>query len=217
MRNFKFFALTLLLTGPAFASYDLERVLQELQSREDSMTTIQFDFKQEINFTQMGNKTVVTGEALFGKNGRVRIAKKTPDQQLTVSDGKKIWVFNPAAGQVWQGAYKKWVTSSILPKGVVPLNNLVKDLKDNFNLKLGPAGKNPADTVSIIGEPKKKELGYSVGILVNTGSWLPVETTYHSESADVVTTLSGHHVNPLTSESTFRFTAPKGIDVIPFN
>ncbi len=218
MRRFAPLMLAFLFGAvPAFCSYDLDRVLTELQNREKTINVIQFDFKQEINFTQMPNKTVVSGEAVFGKGGKMRITKKEPDQQVTVSDGKKVWVFNPAYKQVWEGSSKKWMDSTVIPKGVLPLNNYVEELRTNFNLKFGSAIEKDSNNIQVIAEPKNKALGYSIEMTVAPDSWLPVKTVYHSDSANVVTYLSKHQVNPDVQDSVFRFSTPKGVDVIPFN
>lgn len=213
----KRFALLLFaLPVTASASYDLNRVMLELENREKTMDTVRFDFKQEINFIQMNNKTTVVGEAVFGKAGRLRITKQSPDNQVTVSDGKKVWVYNPAAKQVWEGASKNWLESAAMPKGMVPFSNYVADLRQNFDLKLLESA-GAQDEVRILAEPKNRDLGYKIELTVSTLSWLPVKTIYSSESAEVRTQLSKHQVNLATPESLFRFSVPKGTDVIPFN
>jgi len=218
MRRFApLFGALLLAAEVSFASYNLDQVMQELENREKTMTAIQFDFNQEINFIQMNSTTTVVGEALFGQAGKLRITKESPDNQITISDGKTVWVYNPAAKQVWEGSAKKWLESSAMPKGMVPLNNYVTDLRENFNLSLAAGASDPAGDVRILAEPKNKELGYKIELTVSTESWLPVKTIYVSDSAEVRTLLSKHQVNPSAPDSVFRFSAPKGTDVIPFN
>ncbi len=210
----------LLICAPAAllpASYDLDRILLEMENREKTLDAIRFDFQQQIHFTQLNNDSLITGEALFGKRGQLRITKSTPDKQVTVSDGKKVWVFNPQANQVWQGSSKKWLQSPVLPKGMVPLNNYVDDLKRNFDLQLKESSVDSSDIVTIKAEPRSKALGYEIELRIATATWLPVQTIYRSDSAKVVTTLSKTQVNPNVQESDFRFKVPKGTDVIPFN
>ncbi len=197
------------------ASYDINTIMIELENREKTLNTVQFDFKQEINFIQMNNKTTVVGEALFGKAGKLRITKSSPDNQVTVSDGKKVWVYNPKARQVWEGSSKKWLESGVMPKGMVPLSNYVGDLRKNFDLSLVES--DVSNEVRILAEPKKKGLDYKIELTVSTELWLPIKTFYSSGSAEVRTLLSKHQINPSTPESVFRFSVPKGTDVIPFN
>lgn len=207
----------LLMATVGHGAYDLNQVLGELANREKTMNILQFDFTQEINFTEMKNKTTVVGEAIFGKAGKLRITKQLPVKQVTVSDGKKVWVYNPTASQVWLGSSKKWLESSSLPKGMIPFNNYVADLQKNFNLVLDQEKKNVEDEIQIVAEPKNKTLGYKMRLTVSTHSWLPVKMVYLSDSAEVETLLSKHQVNPSIQDSVFRFTVPKGTDVIPFN
>ena len=160
---------------------------------------------------------MIEGDALFGKEGRLRISKQYPDKQVTISDGKKVWVYNPAAKQVWEGASKKWLASSPLPKGMIPFNNYVADLKKNFDLSLDSTQSNVPGEILVLAEPKNRADGYKMCLTVSDESWLPIKTVYVSDSAQVETVLSKHEVNPAISDSVFKFTVPKGTDVIPFN
>lgn len=196
------------------ASFTLDDVLSKIETRQSSIKSIKFDYKQEIHFEQMGTDSVVSGVALFAKPGKLQISKTFPDKQVTISDGKKLWVYNPAYGQVWEGSWKKWVSANMLPKGMLPLDNYVADLKGNFNLTLGEF---KADNVTISALPKNKNLGYRLELVVSTDSWLPVKTYYYSDSARIVTSLEKPEVNPSVPDDVFKFRVPKGVDVIPFN
>jgi outer membrane lipoprotein carrier protein len=162
----------------------------------------------------MGSDTVVSGQALFAKPNRLRIQKKQPDNQLTVSDGKNLWVYNPAVKQVWSGTWQGWIQAKVIPPGLVPVGGYVADLRKRFNLSLSPSS---GDGVTLNAEPKHKDLGYSLEITVSTSTWMPSETVYKSDSAVVKTALSDLEVNPDVKEADFVFKAPSGVDVIPLN
>ncbi|MCG3203672.1 MAG: Outer-membrane lipoprotein carrier protein [Elusimicrobia bacterium] len=207
----------IVLKSSAGAATDLGRVLLELENREKTMTSLSFDFSQEVEFTQMNNKSFLSGHALFGKGGKLRISKVTPEKQVTISDGKKVWVYNPSAKQVWEGGAKKWMESSQLPKGLLTFNNYVADLKKNFDLKLVDEAAGEPHQVGIDATPKNKNLGYTMRLIISTDLWLPIKTLYLSETAHVETRLSQHQINPKVAVSDFKFSAPAGVDIIPFN
>ena len=206
-------ALAALFARPAFA-YELNEVLANIEQADRSVTAIRFDFTQDVDFTQMGSQSMVSGQATFSKPNRLRIQKKQPDQQLTVSDGKKLWVYNPAVKQVWTGSWQGWVQAKAIPPGLVPVGGYVADLRKRFNLSLSPSS---GAGVTLEAEPKEKDLGYSLVIVVSTATWMPSETVYKSDSAVVKTALSAIEVNPPVKDADFVFKAPSGVDIIPLN
>lgn len=201
----------------ALAAYDLPNVLAELEKKEKAVQVIKFDFKQEIFFTQMNSRSEVSGGAIFDNTGKFSIEKMSPDKQKTVSNGKKVWVYNPAYNQVWEGTASRWLNSSTIPKGLLPVGKYVSELRQNFILELIETTGVTGSAVGIHASPKHKALNYSMDIFVSTNSWLPLETVYQSDSAKVVTRLINTEVNPEISQSTFHFVAPRGADVIPLN
>lgn len=206
-------ALAFLTAAPA-AAYELNQVLANIEKADQQVDAIRFNFKQDVNFTQMGSDTVVSGQALFAKPNRLRIHKKAPDEQLTVSDGKKLWVYNPSVKQVWSGSWQGWVQAKAIPPGLVPVGGYVADLRKRFNLSLSPSN---GSGVTLDAEPKEKDLGYSLEITVSTDTWMPSETVYKSDSAVVKTALSDLEVNPDVKDADFVFKTPSGVDVIPLN
>jgi len=205
--------LALLVAAPA-AAYELNDVLARLEKSDASVTAIRFDFVQSIRFIEMGADTSVQGQAIFAKPNRLRVEKKKPDQQITVSNGKKMWVYNPAFKQVWEGTWQNWVQAKVLPQGLIPIGGYVADLRKNFTLSLDP---NEADGPRLKAQPKVKDIGYSLEILVSTTTWMPSQTVFSSDSAVVKTALSSIEVNPAVKDSDFTFKAPSGVDVIPLN
>src|SRR5436309_231143 len=86
-----------------------------LPQKEKGISSLKFGFEQEIDFLEGGMKTKVVGEALFGREGKMRITKTVPNEQVTVIDGEKVWIYTPAYKQVWSGALKDWTKTSVLP------------------------------------------------------------------------------------------------------
>lgn len=197
---------------------ELNRVLFKMEQKEVQIDVFQFNFTQNIDFLEMGVKKEVTGSAIFGKEGRMRIAKKDPQEQITISNGKKIWIYTPDFGQVWEGKWKDWVNSETIPRGLVPLHNYVAELEDNFDLSLAKGTETEgASVVFLEARPKVAGPDYELRLSISTETWLPVETMFLSSSARVVTTLSDAKINPTLKNDTFRFKPPPGTDIIPLD
>lgn len=193
-----------------------EQILSKMEDQEKSLETIRFDFKQTVDFFGTEKPTRVEGTATFGQKGRMNIHRTKPEEQTTVSDGKKIWVYNPTFQQVWVGAVKTWNDPNLLPKGMIPLHNLVAQLRDQFRVGKGPAVENEG-AVSLNAWPKNDEMAYRLELVVSTTTWLPLRTVYISETARVVTSMSDVRINPPGTDALFTFQTPKGADVIQLN
>jgi len=204
----------LLSTLPGIHAYDVKDVLFQMAERERSMKSIAFQFVQKITFTEMEQKTEVKGAAIFEKPNKMRIEKQIPQEQLTISNGKKVWIYTPAYSQVWVGEWKDWTNENAVPKGLLPLNDYVSALKNNFNLKLVEKTESPG-TVTLRATPKNENVGYKMDLAISVQTWLPFETRVRTESAHVVTTLDEVKIDPITTRDTFSFRPPKGTDVIP--
>jgi outer membrane lipoprotein-sorting protein len=197
------------------ANPSLPEVLGHLESQQKKIQSIRFDFVQDILFSETGQSAHVEAQALFGQNGRLRVQKQKPDQQLTVSDGKTVWVYNPGPKQVWKGAAKSWLKAGWMPKGLVPLNGYVSELEKNFNLSV--IASSDTDHVTLDATPIDPQLGYKLQFVFSTRTWLPTKTIYVSDSARATTSLSHVAINPADVARSFQFSIPKGATVIPLN
>ena len=213
MKNFFVMLAVISMSSSAFA-YDVSQVMSHLKDKERLLAKVKFDFHQEVEFTDMNKTSVVEGEAVIAKDGKMKISKTAPEKQFTISNGKKMWIYTPAYGQVWEGRWKGWAANSMLPKGMLPVGDYAADLEKNFELTLASA----SDTeVEVVAHPKDKSADYTLNFLVSTDSWLPVQTSFVSDSAKIVTKLSHFEENPSISDSVFNFNPPAGTDVIPMN
>ena len=147
----------------------------------------------------------------------MKVVKTQPKEQQIISNGQKMWIYNPGFNQVWVGGVKDWATSSNFPKGLLPINDYVADLRQYFDLSVSSDGKSRDGFIELQGSPKDPSLGYQMTLVVSTATWLPVETRYESETAEVVTKLSNFNTNLSVKDSEFNFTPPHGTDIIPFN
>ncbi len=215
MKSFGITLACLLFVSPAPATDMLAHVLGEMETQNKNIKNIQFDFRQEIKFFNTENVTEVTGSAVFQKPGQMRIQKKKPEDQLVVSNGKKMWVYTPAYKQVWTGPSANWMGASFFPKGLVPMDNFVRELKSNFSLKSKNGDQAGRSDFWILAEPKDSELGYRMELLISTSTWLPVKTVFQSDTARIVTELLNTKINLDIPSQSFRFLAPKGTEVIP--
>jgi outer membrane lipoprotein carrier protein len=137
--------------------------------------------------------------------GKFRWSYEKPYKQLLVSDGSKLWSYDPDLNQV---AVKKLGTAF----GSSPAALLAgKDLDKHFELKEGTA----ADGIEFVeATPKGGDASFErvkIGFAANQ----PVSMEIHDSFGQVtVLRFTGFEANPALPAALFRFVAPAGADVV---
>lgn len=141
----------------------------------------------------------------FQRPGRFRWSYEKPYQQLLVSDGNTLWSYDPDLKQV---AVKKLGSAF----GSSPAALLAgQDLERNFELKEGVAG---SGVEFVEATPKGDDAGFErvkIGFVAN----VPVSMEIHDAFSQVsLLRFTRFEANPVLSASLFRFSPPKGADVV---
>ena len=211
-----FLVAAAVMSASPVSAYELEEVLKNLERAQNALAHVQFDFLQEVEFVGGDMSAKVSGTALLAKPDKIRLSKMEPQEQLTVSDGRKVWIYTPAYKQVWVGNRREWEQGSqALPQGMLRLDDYVETLRKNYNLTM--SAQNIDGGILLNAVAKDRSLAHEMDLQISTETWLPSRTVYRSESARVVTTLSNMAINPRVEASAFSFDPPKGTDVIPLN
>ena len=137
--------------------------------------------------------------------GKFRWSYEKPYKQLLVSDGNKLWSYDPDLNQV---AVKKLGSAF----GASPAALLAgQDLDKHFELKEGPA----ADGIEFVeATPKGGDASFErvkIGFTANR----PVTMEIHDSFGQVtVLRFTRFEANPALPAGLFRFVAPAGADVV---
>lgn len=137
--------------------------------------------------------------------GKFRWSYEKPYKQLLVSDGNKLWSYDPELNQV---AVKKLGTAF----GSSPAALLAgQDLDKHFELKDGAA----ADGIEFVeARPKGGDASFErikIGFVAN----LPVSMEIHDSFGQIThLRFTQFESNPVLPASLFRFSAPAGADVV---
>lgn len=137
--------------------------------------------------------------------GKFRWSYESPYKQLLVSDGNKLWSYDPELNQV---AVKKLGAAF----GASPAALLAgQDLDKNFELKDGGA----ADGIEYIeARPRGSDTSFE-SVRIGFAAKLPVTMEIHDSFGQVtVLRFTQFEANPPLPASLFRFVAPAGADVV---
>ena len=196
-----FVAALALHNGPAFAS-SLDRFSQFLSSTQSARG----EFEQKI--VDKSGKTVQEsrGTLAFLRPGKFRWTYVKPYAQLIVGDGTRVWVYDEGLQQVTVKRVDQALTST--PAALLAGNNeamrafLLSDQGEKDGLEWLQA------------VPREKEGGFErVRMGFGIGG-LEVMQLFDSFGQLTVLRFTAFVRNPRLDPSTFRFSPPKGADVV---
>lgn len=162
-------------------------------------------FTQTVTSPDGAKKKTSNGRFEFSRPDRFRFAYAKPFEQLIVGDGKQVWLHDVDLNQV-----------SVRPMsaalGATPAALLAgKSLDTDFDLSAQPSA-NGLDWA--LAQPKQKDGAFQslrVGFRGKTLATVEIVDGFGQRS---VLQFDGFETNVALPEDTFRFTAPKGAEVL---
>lgn len=147
-----------------------------------------------------------SGTMVFARPGKFRWSYEKPYQQLIVGDGERLWVYDKDLNQVTVKKLGAALGSS--PAALLAGDN---ELEKNFELADGGM----RDGIEWVdARPRAADSTFESLRIGFAGDVL--QTMELRDNFGQTTTLTFHHFerNPMTDAGVFRFTTPKGADVI---
>ncbi|MCE5182581.1 MAG: outer membrane lipoprotein chaperone LolA [Betaproteobacteria bacterium] len=180
--------------------------LDSLKSFLSDVKTGKAHFKQLVLDKKMTTVQESSGTMLFSRPGKFRWVYEKPYEQLIVGDGVKLWMYDVDLKQVTVKQMGRAIGSS--PAALLAGNN---EIEQHFNLKdLGRRG--TLDWLEAT--PKDKESAFQSVRMGFSEKGLDVMELRDHFSQTTVIRFSEIERNPKISPDTFKFTPPKGADVI---
>lgn len=194
-------ALIIFLSLPAFASG-----LDDFLAFNAATKTATADFEQQV-FDRAG-KVVdrASGTFVFARPGKFRWTYEKPHPQVLVGDGAKLWIHDPDLNQVTVKHIDKAISST--PAALLAGND---DITALFTLR--DAG--TADGLAWVeATPKARDTGFERVRLGLRGRTLAAMELYDQLGGHTILRFSDLKANVPVSPGTFKFTPPKGADVL---
>ena len=193
--------LAVALPYPAFAD-----AIQRLHAFVGATHTLSGTFSQTV-YDSKGRKTQETsGELYFSRPGKFRWIYHKPYEQLIVGDGKKIWIYDPDLEQVTVKRLDKSIGQS--PAALLAGNN---DIDRHYNLK-DSGNKDGLEWLEAT--PKGNDGTFNAVRLGFRGDSLAAMELKDNFGQTTYLTFAGIKNNPQLGADLFRFTPPKGADVL---
>jgi len=155
-----------------------------------------------------GGKAIETasGTFTFARPGKFRWTYEKPHKQLLVGDGQKLWIHDPDLNQVTVKSMQGAISST--PAALLAGR---EDITTLFTLR--DAG--TADGLSWVeASPKAQDTGFERVRLGLQGKSLAAMELFDQLGGHTMLRFSDFKANAPVSPDTFKFTPPKGADVI---
>jgi outer membrane lipoprotein carrier protein len=206
----KLFA-TLALSALALAAH--AGPLESLETFIKSAKTGRADFTQVITGParegQAARTKTSTGTFEFQRPNRFRFEYRKPFEQTIVADGQTLWLHDKDLNQVSQRKQAKVLAST--PAALIAASPDLETLKRDFDLQALP-DKDGLQWVQAT--PKQKE-GQLTNLKVGfRGDQLAALDILDSFGQRSLMTFTNMQVNTALTADAFRFTPPKGVDVV---
>jgi len=195
------FLFLLFLSFPVLASG-----LDDFLAFNSSSKTATGRFEQQV--FDRGGKAVerASGTFAFQRPGRFRWTYEKPHKQLLVGDGSKLWIHDPDLNQVTVKRIDQAMSST--PAALLAGKD---DITTLFTLRDAGA----ADGLNWVeATPKAQDTGFEKVRLGLQGRTLAAMELYDSLGGHTMLRFSDMKSNAAVSAESFRFTPPKGADVL---
>lgn len=203
-----FSALFLFLIPRYAFPADAEDVVSRLQENYEGISSISADFAQETVYVSLRQRSAAQGKVYFKKPGRMRWKYSSPSKSEIVSNGIKIWVYEPDISQVIE-------TTVAQGPPLAAMNFLfgAGDLKKDF--KAGNL-EEKRDSYSIDLFPRVKETNLKKLVAeVDKTRFLIVKTVVtDTQGVETTVIFKDIKVNPEPGDSFFEFRIPVGVRLV---
>ena len=196
------FLIAYIVCSSAYAGAGLDK----LKKFTRQLHSMQSNFTQTVFDSDMREVEVSRGKVALQKPGKFRWDYVTPFQQHIISDGKKLWVYDPELEQVTVKAFDE-----ALGAAPIALLSGESDLEEQFKvIELGKI--DGREFVQLEAKVKDTDFGFMLLALGDKG----LEVMELKDRLGQVTRIEFSKVtmNKKVKAEQFAFTIPKGVDVI---
>ena len=186
----------------------LVRLMETHYARVGSM---RISFEQTYVKRFHGPQGTEKGRILIKRPGKLLWEYTSPRKKLFVIDGKKLWIYEPDNRQVFWSE----VRESALPASVRFLWSKVS-LADEYDVKYIPRSKFGGPGLKVLKlKPKKRSPHYRYVLFVIDGQGRVHKSIVYSHQGDKnIVVFKNTSENVSVKDDLFRFTPPKGVQVI---
>jgi outer membrane lipoprotein carrier protein len=206
-------AVGLSLAAPqAVPPADPQAVARAIQQRYDGVADFSADFVHAYQGGILRKTATERGTVVIKKPARMRWVYDAPEKKVFVADGVRLYSYIPEDKQVLVSPISPADEASTPALFLSGKGQLTRDFTAMFAATPDPA----PGTVSVTFTPKRREAEYEwLTLVVDRGTWrLRKLVTGDAQGGVSTFTFTNVRENTKVADATFRFTIPKGVDVV---
>jgi len=202
-------SMSLSITASA-QSIKIEDLLAKMESAEQSISSLEFEFVQEILFVLTNETSSSAGKVSFAKPDNIRVEMYSPIEQSIVTNGKKVWIYTPKYNQVIVDSWQKWASNSFVPVSLIKFGKQWKDLRKKYEITL----ERSEDKAFVLLFIPKNKSEYKMRFWIEADSYIPVKIELLGINVTATTEMKSKAINPVIEKSRFSFKEPAGVEVL---
>jgi outer membrane lipoprotein carrier protein len=195
------------------ASPSAVEVAAALQRKIDTIRDFSADFTHQHQSGVLRRKLVEQGSLLVKKPGRMRWEYKSPEKKLFVSDGARIYFYEPATNQVTVSEVPREDEATSAALFLAGKGSLTRDFNPSL---IEPPEATAAGTYTLRLDPKKPQADYDWLEIVADRNTLLIRSLSAAEKDGGRSTFlfSKFKENVGVGDKPFEFQIPRGAEVI---
>lgn len=188
-------------------------VAGQVQARYDAIRSLRARFTQTTRNVAFGGDSgpeaqPASGRVEFAKPGWMRFEYEAPEPSLVVSDGKKLWIYDPTAGEVQVMS----VTEGFLSAAAIQFLLGHGRLEESFEVTARRCG---AETAELELRPRAESSYERIGLVVERGSgWIRESTVVDLLGNRTQIAFEDLETGGAPDPARFRFEPPEGVRVL---
>jgi outer membrane lipoprotein carrier protein len=193
-----------------------EALARRVQAHYDGVDDLRARFEQTTESVTLGARGSAAlearGHVVLAKPGRMRWSYESPEKSLVVSDGRTLWLFDPAAGEV----QRLEVTQTFLSGAAIQFLLGEGRILESFSVTSPDCGETaPDEPVQLELRPREPATYERLVLVTDPGSGAVQETRVTDLFGNVTRVrLEEVEINQGADPSLFRFEPPEGVRVI---
>jgi outer membrane lipoprotein carrier protein len=187
----------------------VEKILDGIEKRY-SVPGFSADFTQESTLKAMNIVDTAEGNLKVRRPGMMRWEYVSPDPQIIITDGDRLWIYRPEDNQVMVGTAPAFFKDG---KGAGFLSDM-KLLRDKFTIFLENNEMTEDYQVKLFPEDQSLELA-SIILVVDAETYIIKNiVTYNAYEDETRIQMSNYNFDIKYDDDMFNFTIPKGADIL---
>ena len=188
-------------------------ILERLKAWDAKLETLKADFTQEVNFKEAGLKQSIEGTLRYVKPNLLRIEHLKPARQVVVTDKTDIWIYKPEDKQAVRTSWDAWRrTQDQNFSGILDFGNYSALTVRNEAIVSGGTDGEP---FSVKFTPRSGAK-YSLTLTLSATDYFPLGAELEVDGTTIRTRLTSADKNQSIDTEIFKFSPPKGVEVLEF-